>query len=437
MVTNQQAWKEACGYFPGGVNSPVRAFRSVGGVPPFIARGAGSRVTDIEGKSYIDYVGSWGPLILGHADPGVVAAVAAAAAAGTSFGAPTTGESELASLIQEAFPELEKMRLVSSGTEATMSAMRVARGFTGRDIIIKCDGGYHGHGDSLLVSAGSGVATLGIPGCPGIPAGIAATTVVVPYNDSDAVRQVLADYPGRVAAMIIEPVCGNMGVVPPIPGYLATLRDLLHQEQALLIFDEVMTGFRALFGGVSRSTKIVPDLCCLGKVVGGGLPLAVYGGRQDIMSCVAPDGPVYQAGTLSGNPVAVAAGIATLRRLRDDPGCYATLAARTDQLCIGLAELLRQHDVPGRVQRFGSMFTLFFRADQVLSYADAGQCDLGRFNRWFQSMLKQGIYLAPSAFEAAFISTAHSAADIDETLAAADRALAESAESAGSTERKG
>lgn len=319
---NVRALQDSSKVFPGGVNSPVRAFKSVGGSPLFIKKASGSRIIDIEDKEFIDYVGSWGPMILGHADPDVVEAVQRAAADGLSYGAPTVAETELAHLIQSAFPGMEKMRLVSSGTEATMSAVRLARGFTGRQFIIKCDGAYHGHADSLLVSAGSGVATLAIPGCPGIPEAIAGNTLVVPFNDSDALRRCFAEHPDRIAGIIIEPVCGNMGVVNSADGYLQELREICTENGALLIFDEVMTGFRACFGGVSNVSGVEPDLTCLGKIVGGGMPLAVYGGRAEIMKFIAPEGPVYQAGTLSGNPVAVAAGKATLQKLFKTPGFF-------------------------------------------------------------------------------------------------------------------
>ena len=325
-------------YFPGGVNSPVRAFKSVGCEPPFIKSAFGSRVVDIHDNEYIDYVGTWGPAILGHAEESVIEAVRRTALDGLSFGAPTLAETELAQLICEAFPVIEKMRFVSSGTEATMSAIRLARGYTNRPYIIKCDGGYHGHGDSLLVSAGSGVATLGIPGCPGIPEGIASNTLVVPFNNLEAVKQIFEAHKNKVAAMIVEPVCGNMGVVNPKDGYLQGLRKLCDENGSLLIFDEVMTGFRGCFGGVSKIANVKPDLTTLGKVVGGGMPLAVYGGKAEIMSMIAPDGPVYQAGTLSGNPIAVAAGIATLKKLKSDHSFYLKLLSTSEKLEKGLSE---------------------------------------------------------------------------------------------------
>lgn len=421
---NKQALDAAIKVFPGGVNSPVRAFKSVGGSPIFIRKAHGSRIIDVDGREYIDYVGSWGPMILGHADPDVVTAVQRAAADGLSFGAPTPGETELAELVKVAFPVIEKMRFVSSGTEATMSAVRLARGFTDRPLIVKCDGAYHGHADSLLVSAGSGVATLAIPGCPGIPDDIACNTLVVPFNDIDAVRECFARHPGRIAGLIIEPVCGNMGVVNPAAGYLEALRAECSAAGALLIFDEVMTGFRGCFGGVSQISKVVPDLTCLGKIVGGGMPLAVYGGRSEIMQYIAPDGPVYQAGTLSGNPVAVAAGTATLRKLQNQPDFYDQLLARSAKLEQGLASLAQQAGVSVVSNRFGSMMTMFFTGRPVTDYTSAKNSDTVLFGRWFREMLNQGIYLAPSQFEAGFVSAAHSYADIAQTLAAAARAFA-------------
>ncbi|MDD3147142.1 MAG: glutamate-1-semialdehyde 2,1-aminomutase [Candidatus Riflebacteria bacterium] len=405
--------------FTGGVNSPVRAFKSVGGNPVFISRASGSRIFDVEGRDYIDYVGSWGPIILGHADPDVVAAVCRTAANGLSFGAPTENETRLAELICEAFPVIERMRFVSSGTEATMSAVRLARGFTGRPIIIKCDGGYHGHADSLLVSAGSGVATLAIPGCPGIPDDIARNTLVVPFNDLPALEACFKEHSGQIAGMIVEPVCGNMGVVNPATGYLESLRQLCTANGALLIFDEVMTGFRGCFGGVSRLTGVKPDLTCLGKIVGGGMPLAVYGGRADIMAQIAPEGPVYQAGTLSGNPVAVASGIATLSKIKADNSFYDRLLAKSARLEKGLAEAASSAGIKVVSNRYGSMMTMFFAAAAVSDYESAKKSDTQLFARWFREMLNEGIYLAPSQFEAAFVSAAHSEADIETTVAAA------------------
>ena len=416
---NRKALDAALEVFPGGVNSPVRAFGSVGGQPVFISRARGSRVYDLTGREYIDYVGSWGPMILGHADPDVVAAVCRVAADGLSFGAPTEGETKLARLIREAFPVISRMRFVSSGTEATMSAVRLARGYTGRPLIIKCDGAYHGHADSLLVSAGSGVATLAIPGCPGIPEDVARNTLVVPFNDLAAVAACFKEHPDQIAGLIIEPVCGNMGVVNPAPGYLQGLRQLCDDHAAMLIFDEVMTGFRGCYGGLSRLTGVSPDLTCLGKVVGGGMPLAVYGGRAEIMARIAPEGPVYQAGTLSGNPVAVACGIATLEKIKADPDFYKKLLARSEKLEKGLLNAAAAAGLKVTGNRFGSMLTLFFTGNAVTDYQTAKQSDTAMFARWFREMLHEGIYLAPSQFEAAFVSAAHSDADLDATLAAA------------------
>ncbi len=416
---NSKALEAAVKVFPGGVNSPVRAFKSVGGNPIFISRASGSRVFDIEGREYIDYVGSWGPMILGHADPDVIEAVCRTAADGLSFGAPTERETVLAGLICEAFPVIERMRFVSSGTEATMSAVRLARGFTGRPLIIKFDGAYHGHADSLLVNAGSGVATLAIPGCPGIPEDIARNTLVVPFNDYASVEACFKKHPGQIAGLIMEPVCGNIGVVNPAAGYLEKLRQLCSENGALLIFDEVMTGFRGCFGGVSNMSGVKPDLTCLGKVVGGGMPLAVYGGRADIMSSIAPEGPVYQAGTLSGNPVAVAAGTATLRKIKADNSFYKRLLARSEKLDKGLTAAAAEAGIKVVGNRFGSMLTTFFTAEAVTDYASAKKSDTQLFARWFREMLAEGIYLAPSQFEAAFVSIAHTEKDIDLTLTAA------------------
>jgi glutamate-1-semialdehyde 2,1-aminomutase len=416
---NADAQKAAENVFPGGVNSPVRAFKSVGGSPLFIKRAFGSHIFDVEGREYLDYVGSWGPMILGHADPDVIAAVTRAAASGLSFGAPTEAETELAQLVREAFPVIEKMRLVNSGTEATMSAVRLARGFTGRPLIVKFDGAYHGHADSLLVSAGSGVATLAIPGCPGIPESIAACTLVLPYNDLAALQACFARHTAQIAGVIIEPVCGNIGVVNPSDGYLSALRQLCSEHGTLLIFDEVMTGFRSCFGGVSRLSEVSPDLTCLGKIVGGGMPLAIYGGRAEIMAHIAPDGPVYQAGTLAGNPVAVAAGIATLKKIKAQPHFYEHLLARSAKLEAGIAAAAEAAGFKVVSNRFGSMFTMFFTERPVIDYQSAKTSDTELFARWFRGMLAEGVYLAPSQFEAAFVSAAHSDADIHHTIVAA------------------
>lgn len=420
MTRSQELFERAQRVIPGGVNSPVRAFRSVGGEPLFIARGQGAHLWDTDGKEYIDYLGSWGPLILGHAHPEVLDAVVRAAAAGTSFGAPTEQEVELAELLCRLVPSLAKVRLVSSGTEATMSALRVARGFTEREKIIKIDGGYHGHADCLLVATGSGAATLGLPGSAGVTRGTAQDTLTVAWNDLSAVAAILEREP--IAAVIVEPVCGNIGCVPPRPGYLAGLRDLCTRYRTVLVFDEVMTGFRVALGGAQALYGVQPDMTCLGKIVGGGLPAAAYGGRAEIMACVAPDGPVYQAGTLSGNPLAVAAGLTTLRLL-ERPGTYEKLEATSHRLIEGIGALAREAGVALQANRVGSMFTGFFSGSEVLDYASAKRSDAARFGRWFRAMLERNIYLAPSQFEAAFVSLAHTDADIARTLEAAHHAF--------------
>jgi glutamate-1-semialdehyde 2,1-aminomutase len=397
---------------PGGVNSPVRAFRGVGGTPVFIARGEGSRLIDVDGNSYIDYVCSWGPLLLGHRPECVVNALRDVLEIGTSFGAPTERETELAEMIRKAMPSMELVRLVNSGTEATMSALRVARGFTGRDLTVKFEGCYHGHVDSLLVKAGSGMATLAISDTVGVPQSFAETTVVVPFNDLEAVEAAFRKQGDRIAAVIVEPVAGNMGCVPPLPGFLEGLRSVTARHGALLIFDEVMTGFRLAPGGAQQLYSIHPDLTTIGKVIGGGLPIAAYGGRADIMSKVAPSGPIYQAGTLSGNPLAVAAGIAMLRYLFDHPQVYAELERR--------AAALTATSFPGTtVNRVGSMFTYFLTDEAVTNWDTARRADTERFKRFFHFMLERGVYLAPSQFEAAFLSYAHTGEDIAATAAAA------------------
>ncbi len=397
---------------PGGVNSPVRAFRSVGGTPLFIARGEGSRIFDVDGNEYIDYVGSWGPLILGHRFRPVIDALSEVLEIGTSFGAPTEREVELAELIRECVPSIEMVRLVNSGTEATMSALRVARGFTGRDLTIKFEGCYHGHVDSLLVKAGSGMATLGIADTAGVPEAFAATTLALPYNSIEAVEAAFRERGDRIAAVIVEPVVGNMGCVPPGAGFLEALRRITAQYGALLIFDEVMTGFRLALGGAQQLFGIRPDLTTFGKIIGGGLPIAAYGGRADVMSKVAPLGPIYQAGTLSGNPLAVAAGIAMLRHLKANPEIYRQLDQRTAQLT--------SNPAPGiTVNRVGSMFTFFFSPAPVTDWESAKRSDTGRFRKFFHWMLERGIYLAPSQFEAGFVSAAHSRQDIARTVDAA------------------
>ena len=397
---------------PGGVNSPVRAFRSVGGTPPFIARGEGSKIYDVDGNQYIDYVLSWGPLILGHRPQVVTDALREVLEIGTSFGAPTEREVELAELIRECVPSIEMVRLVSSGTEATMSALRVARGFTGRDLTIKFEGCYHGHVDSLLVKAGSGMATLGIADTAGVPESFAATTLALPFNSIEAVERAFHERPDKIAAVIVEPVVGNMGCVPPQPGFLEALRSLTSKHGALLIFDEVMTGFRLALGGAQQRFGIKPDLTTLGKIIGGGLPMAAYGGRTDVMSKVAPLGPIYQAGTLSGNPLAVSAGIAMLRYLKTHPDVFETVERRSAQLTAKAQ--------PGiTINRVGSMFTFFFSSEPVTDWESAKRCDTGRFKQFFHWMLDQGAYLAPSQFEAGFVSTAHSEEDIARTVVAA------------------
>ncbi|HUE75901.1 MAG TPA: glutamate-1-semialdehyde 2,1-aminomutase [Chloroflexota bacterium] len=407
---------------PGGVNSPVRAFRGVGGVPRFIARGEGAHVYDVDGNRYIDYVLSWGPLILGHAHPDVVAAIAEQAGRGTSFGAPTELETELASLITGAMPAVKLVRFVSSGTEATMSAVRLARAFTGRPKIIKCAGCYHGHADQFLVQAGSGVATLGLPDSPGVPPGATADTLSVPFNDLAAVEELLVGHPEQVAAIIVEPVPGNMGLVPPREGYLAGLRHLADRHGALLIFDEVMTGFRVGFGGAQERYQVTADLTCLGKVIGGGLPAAAYGGRRDIMEQIAPSGPVYQAGTLSGNPLAMTAGIITLRAI-GQPGVFDRLAKTTLTLRDGIESAARSRDIPIQTSAIGSMWGFFFNQEPVTDYASAKKSDTDRFARFFHAMLDRGIYLAPSQFEAAFVSTVHDDAIVSQTIDAFGDAL--------------
>jgi glutamate-1-semialdehyde 2,1-aminomutase len=409
-------------YLPGGVDSPVRAFKAVGGDPLFIARGKGSRIWDVDGNEYIDYVCSWGPLILGHAPPAVVQAIQAAAENGTSFGAPTELEIALARLITEAMPGVEMVRFVNSGTEATMSALRLARAATGRPLVIKFAGCYHGHVDSLLVAAGSGAMTFGIPDSPGVPPAVAQTTLVLPYNDLAAVERAFASHGREIAAVIVEPVAGNMGVVPPRPGFLEGLRQLTRDHGALLIFDEVITGFRLGYGGAQALYGITPDLTCLGKIIGGGLPVGAYGGRRDLMRLVAPVGPVYQAGTLSGNPLAMSAGIATLQALRQ-PGVYAQLEERAAALAEGLTAAARAAGVPVHCARAGSMLTLFFTDQPVVDYDTARQADTRRYAAFFRGMLDEGVYLAPSQFEALFVSLAHTPDDIAQTVAAAERVL--------------
>jgi len=408
---------------PGGVNSPVRAFGGVGGAPRFLVRGSGAYVTDVDGNRYVDMVGSWGPLILGHAHPAVVAAVQHAAALGTSFGAPGEGEVALAEAVLERYPSCGSVRFVNSGTEATMSALRLARGFTGRDLIVKFEGNYHGHADGLLVAAGSGAATTGVPSSAGVPAAVAATTLVAPYNDVAAVEALLRAHAGRVAAVIVEPVVGNMGVVPPAAGFLQGLRALTRTHGALLVIDEVMTGFRVARGGAVELFGLEPDLVAWGKVIGGGLPVGAYGGRADVMRMVSPLGPVYQAGTLSGNPLAMAAGLATLAAIDEAGDVYPVLDERGARLQRGLERAAAAADVAVQVQRVGSMLTVFFTDQPVRDFAGAAASDTGRFARWFHAMLDAGVSWPPSAFEAAFLGYAHDDAAIDEVVDAAAAAF--------------
>jgi len=410
---------------PGGVDSPVRAFRSVGGVPPFLVRGAGAYVWDADGNQYIDYVGSWGPLILGHAAPEVTEAIVAAARNGTSFGASTPTEAELAALVTEAFPAVEKVRFVSSGTEATMSAIRLARAYTGRKFLVKFEGCYHGHSDALLVKAGSGVATLGIPGSAGVPEEFVEFTLALPYNDLDAVEQAFHKFSGKIACVIVEPVVGNMGCVPPLRGYLEGLRAITQREGSLLIFDEVMTGFRVAFGGASELYGIKADLVTMGKIIGGGLPVGAYGGAAKIMDMIAPVGPVYQAGTLSGNPLAMAAGIAVLCQLKANrERIYQQLDEYSGKLVAGVLQAAREAGIAITANRVGSMFTFFFTDKQVTDWASASTCDTAKFGSFHGAMLNDGVWLPPSQFEAAFLSAAHTPLDIDDTIAAAREALA-------------
>ncbi|HEX8455196.1 MAG TPA: glutamate-1-semialdehyde 2,1-aminomutase [Longimicrobium sp.] len=414
----------AQGVTPGGVNSPVRAFRGVGGDPFFVERAAGSRLWDADGNEYIDYVLSWGPLILGHAHPAVAAAVCDAAGRGTSYGAPTAGEVELAELVREFVPSMERLRFVSSGTEATMSAVRLARGFTGRDMILKFEGNYHGHGDSFLVKAGSGVATLGLPNSPGVPAALSKLTLTAPYNDLAAVEEAFRAFPGQIACVIVEPVVGNAGFIAPDDDFLPGLRRITEADGSLLVLDEVMTGFRVAPGGAQERFGIRPDLTTLGKVIGAGLPVGAYGGRRDIMDHIAPVGPVYQAGTLSGNPLAMAAGLAQLRILRDE-NPYPELERRTRRLVDGLLGVGAELGMPMSGGSLGSMWGVFLAAGPIRSFEDAKASDVALFQRFYHGMLRRGVFFAPSAFEAGFLSTAHTDSDVDETIQRSREALRE------------
>jgi len=416
-------FEEARRYLPGGVDSPVRAFKAVGGTPPFIVRGEGSRISDADDNEFIDYVCSWGPLILGHSHPEVVAALKQAAEHGTTFGASTELEITLAKMISTAIPSIEMIRFVNSGTEATMTALRLARAFTGREKIVKFAGGYHGHADGLLVKGGSGLATLSLPGSPGVPAGYTRSTLVATYNNAESVAQLFQRYPKKIAAVIVEPVAANMGVVPPQPGFLESLRRLTSDHGALLIFDEVITGFRAAYGGAQTVFGITPDLTCLGKIIGGGLPVGAYGGKREIMEMMAPDGPVYQAGTLSGNPLAMTAGIETLKLL-NRPGTYERLENASSRLERGIAEAASSLNVKLNISRFASLLTLFFTDKPALDYEAVSQADTALFGRFFHQLLAQGIYWPPSQFEAVFISLAHQDNDIQYTVAAIEKALA-------------
>ncbi|WP_421616910.1 glutamate-1-semialdehyde 2,1-aminomutase [Brevibacillus sp. TJ4] len=419
---SSQFFAEAQQYIPGGVNSPVRAFKSVGGNPVYIERGEGSRVYDVDGNSYIDYIGSWGPLILGHAHPRVLAAITEVAALGTSFGAPTERETEMAKLVCELVPSVEVVRMVNSGTEATMSALRLARGYTKRNKIMKFEGCYHGHADSLLIKAGSGVATLGLPDSPGVPEGTAHNTITVPYNDLESVKLAFEKYGEDLAAVIVEPIGGNMGVVPPLPGFLQGLREITQQYGTLLIFDEVMTGFRVALGGAQELYGITPDLTTMGKVIGGGLPVGAYGGKREIMQQIAPAGPIYQAGTLSGNPLAMAAGLTTLQEL-SKPGTYERLEKLSARLGEGLAENARKLGIPHTVNRVGSMVCLFFTDTPVINYETAKTANLEQFSAYFSHLLDDGIMLPPSQFEGMFVSIAHSEEDIERTIEASYKAM--------------
>ena len=423
MTKSEQFFEQARQHIPGGVNSPVRAFNGVGGVPVFFARGEGACLYDVDGNRYVDYVASWGPMIAGHCHPKVVHAVQEIAANGLGFGAPTEIETRMANRLCELVPSLELVRMVSSGTEATMSAIRLARGHTGRDIIVKFEGCYHGHSDALLVKAGSGALTLGVPTSPGVPAALAELTLTLEYNNSEQVEQVFSELGEKIAAVIVEPVAGNMNCIPPLPGFLETLRAQCDSHEAVLIFDEVMTGFRVALGGAQAHYGVTPDLTTLGKVVGGGLPVGAFGGRREIMEKIAPTGPVYQAGTLSGNPVAMAAGLATLE-IASTPGFHDQLDQAAKQLTQGLEACAKAAGIPMTSNQVGGMFGLFFTEQaQVTRFSEVNNCDQDRFKRFFHAMLNEGVYLAPSAFEAGFVSAAHNQTAIQATLGAAERAF--------------
>ncbi len=421
---SQQLFEQAQRVIPGGVNSPVRSFRAVAGTPPFLARGQGSRVWDVDGNEYIDYLGSWGPLALGHAHPVVVEAVQRAAADGTSFGAPVEQEVELAEIICAALPSVDSLRLVNSGTEACMTALRLARAYTGRSKIVKFAGNYHGHADGLLVAAGSGALTHGVPTSAGVPESYAAETLVATYNDGASVAELFDAWPNDIAAVIVEPVAGNMGVVPPAVGFLNSLRNITEANGALLIFDEVITGFRVAYGGAQSLFGVTPDITTMGKIIGGGLPVGAYGGHRGVMEMVAPLGPMYQAGTLSGNPLAVAAGVATLRELQR-PGTYERLEASANRLTDGIAAAFAQAEIPSTINRVGSMFTGFFNPGTVTTLSEVEKSDTATYGRYFHALLERGVYIAPSQFEAGFVSVAHTDADIDRTIVAVRDALSQ------------
>lgn len=422
-MSSENVFRRACELMPGGVNSPVRAYRAVGTTPPFIDHACGSRIYDIDGNCYVDYVGSWGPMILGHAREEVVKAVTEAAERGTSYGAPTMAEVELAEMIRQAVPSMEMLRMVNSGTEAVMSAIRAARGYTGRELIVKFEGCYHGHSDGLLVKAGSGLLTENVPDSAGIPASFAETTLIARYNDLESVRSLFEKYGNRIAALIVEPVAANMGVVPPEPGFLEGLRGITGQYGAVLIFDEVITGFRLSYGGAQQYYNVIPDMTTFGKIVGGGMPMAVYGGRRDIMSCVSPVGPVYQAGTLSGNPVAVAAGKAMLKLLGEDPEVYKRIEEKSIRIEKAFQNAIERYQVKAVVNRVGSLMSIFFTEKPVRCFEDVMTSDLNQFRQYFEAMKNEGMYIAPSQFEAFFVSDALTEEDLQMTERAIDRAL--------------